>query len=210
MTRTFAENSHDLHNQFIFEMQISEMSYKRPRLTSIKTIEDHHRQDTPNPRICQSLLGSVIGILLAFSVTACDSGGPRISTYAVGGPKAERVAKVSEIVSKTAPPPSPIIDAHFVEEQIGDGRIGPSDFSSFCALTVAPDDLAAWRSALQPIESQNTPPKLVDPKQAQPWWVTPNDFSTLEFYSPKSLTGRYNGWVGIAPDGRIFVYSFTM
>jgi hypothetical protein len=42
-------------------------------------------------------------------------------------------------------------------------------------------------------------------KQAQPWWVTPNDFGALEFYSPKSLTGRNNGWVGIAPDGRIFV-----
>ncbi len=76
----------------------------------------------------------------------------------------ERVGKISKIVSKTAPPPSPIIDAHFVEEQIGDGRIGPSDFTSFCVLTVGPDYLAAWRSALHPIESQNTPPKLVDPK----------------------------------------------
>ena len=152
----------------------------------------------------------VIGLLLAVSVAACDSRGPQVSTHEVGGSEEERIAAVSKIVSKTAPPPSPIIGAHFVEEQIGDGRVGPSDFSSFCVLTVAPDDLDAWRSALQPIESQNRPPKLVDPKQAQPWWVTPNEFGTLDFYSPKSLTGRYNGWVGIAPDGRIFVYSFTM
>jgi hypothetical protein len=191
-------------------MQFRQMSQILRKQITIKTIEDQHRQDTPNPRICQSLFGSVIGILLAFSVTACDSGGPRVSTYDLGGSKAERVAKVSKIIGRTAPPPSPIIDAHFLEEQTGDGRFGPSDFASYCALTVAPDDLAAWRSALQPIESQNTPPKLVDPKQAQLWWVTPNDFSTLEFYSPKSLTGRYNGWAGIAPDGRIFVYSFTM
>jgi hypothetical protein len=184
------------------------MTYKLPRLFSIMIIENQHREDTPNPGIFQSFLGSVIGILLAFSLTACDSGGARVSTHEVGGSKAERVAEISKIISRTAPPPSPIIDAYFVEEQIGDGRLGPSDFRSFCALTVAADDLAAWRSALQPIEQHNTPPGL--PKQAQPWWVSPNDFSTLEFYSPKSLTGRNNGWVGIAPDGRIFVYSFTM
>jgi len=208
--RTFAKNPHDLHSQFKFEMQIRQESYKLPRQMTMRTIEDHHRQDTPNPRICQSLLGSVIGILLACSMTACDSRGSRASTQDVGGSKEERIAEVSKLMSRTATLPSPILDAHFVEEQTGDGRLGPSDFASFCALTIAPDDLAAWRSALQPIEPQNTTPKLVDPKQAQPWWVTPNDFSNLEFYSPKSLTGRYNGWVGIAPDGRIFVYSFTM
>ena len=176
----------------------------------MKTIEDHHPQDSPNPRICPRLWGSVIGILLACSVTACNSKAPRSSTQDVGGSQAERVAEISKIISRTTPQPSPILDAHFVEEQTGDGNLGPSDFASFCALTVAPGDLAAWRSALPPIEPHNTPPKLVNPKQAQPWWVTPNDFSTLEFYSPKSLTGRNNGWVGIAPDGRIFVYSFTM
>ena len=134
----------------------------------------------------------------------------QFSTSEVEGSKAERVAAVTKIISRTAPPPSPILDAHFVEEKFGDGIFGPSDFRSFCALTVAPDDLAAWRSALKPIEQRIRPTKLDVPKQAQPWWVSPNDFRTLEFYSPKSLTGRYNGWVGIAPDGRIFVYSFTM
>jgi len=176
----------------------------------MKTIQGRDRQDTRNPRISQNLLGSVIGILLACSMTACDSKGPRTSTRDLAGTKAERVAEVSRLISRAAPLPSPILDAHLVEEQTGDGRIGPSDFASFCAIRIAPEDLAAWRSALQPLEAQNTPPKLVDPKQAQPWWVTPSDFSTLEFYSPKSLTGRFNGWVGIAPDGRIFVYSFTM
>jgi hypothetical protein len=181
------------------------------RQITMRTIQDHHRRDTPDPRISQNLLGSVIGILLACSMTACEyKGPPRVSTQEVAGTKAERVAEVSKLISRTAPLPSPILDAHFVEEQTGEGRIGPSAFASFCAITVAPEDLAAWRSSLQPLEAQNTPPKLVDPKQAQPWWVTPSDFSTLEFHSPKSLTVRYNGWVGIAPDGRIFVYSFTM
>ncbi len=172
-------------------MHIRPVSLKPPRQITMKTIQDHHRQDTPNPRICLKFLGNVIGILLACSMTACDSKEPRASTQEVGGSKAERVAEVSKLISRTAPLPSPILDAHFIEEQIGDGRLGPSDFKSFCALTVAPDDLAAWLSALKPIAAQNTPPKLVDPKKAQPWWITPNDFSTLEFYSPKSLTGRY-------------------
>jgi hypothetical protein len=48
------------------------------------------------------------------------------------------------------------------------------------------------------------------PKKAQPWWVSGADLGALEFYSPHSLTGRVNGWGGIAPDGRIFIYSFTM
>jgi len=52
--------------------------------------------------------------------------------------------------------------------------------------------------------------KRAAPKKAQPWWVSGADLGALEFYSPHSLTGRANGWVGIAPDGRIFVYSFTM
>jgi hypothetical protein len=52
--------------------------------------------------------------------------------------------------------------------------------------------------------------KRASPKKAQPWWVSEEDLGALEFYSPDSLTGRSNGWVGVAPDGRIFVYSFSM
>lgn len=176
----------------------------------MSTITDHRPKVRPDSRLCRSLPGIVIGVLLGCFLTACDSGKPRSSGREVVGPKAERIAEVSKLIGRAAPPPSPMIDAQFFEEQTGDGKLGPSDFASFCAVTVAPDDLPAWRSALQPIEPQNTPPKLVDPKQPKPWWVTPKDFSVLEFYSPKSLTGRNNGWVGVAPDGRIFVYSFTM
>lgn len=93
------------------------------------------------------------------------------------------------------PLPSALLDAHFLEEQTGDGRLGPSDFAAFYALTVAPADLPAWRAALP---------------QPQPWWVGEDALDSLEFYSPKLLTGSSNGWVGLAPDGRIFVYVFTL
>ena len=141
-------------------------------------------------------------------MTACSPKGPAEASHEINGAQAERVAAVSALLSKRAPLPSPMVDAHFVEEQTGDGQLGPSDFAAFYALTVAPADLAAWRSALP--EAQNSPPQYVAPKQARPWWLTEDDFRGLTFYSPKSLTGRSNGWVGIAPDGRIFVYAFTM
>ena len=151
-----------------------------------------------------------LALLLLCSMTACSPKRPAESSREITGTQTERVAAVSPLISKHAPLPGPILDAQFVEEQTGDGQLGPSDFAAFYALRVAPADLAAWRSALPTIESQNTPPKYVAPKQTRPWWLTHDDFLSLTFYSPKSLTGRSNGWVGIAPDGRIFVYAFTM
>ena len=151
-----------------------------------------------------------LALLLLCSMTACSSKRPAESSREISGTQGERIARVSPLISKLAPLPSPIFDAHFIEEQTGDGQLGPSDFAAFYALTVAPADLAAWRSALPTIETQNTPAKYVTPKQPRSWWLTHDDFLGLTFYSPKSLTGRSNGWVGITPDGRVFVYAFTM
>jgi hypothetical protein len=149
-------------------------------------------------------------LLLLCSMAACSPKRPAESTREIGGTQAQRVAAVSQLVSKHAPLPSPLLDAHFVEQQTGDGQLGPSDFFAFYALTVAPADLAAWRSALPPITAPKTSLNYASPKQPQSWWLTQEDFRRLEFYSPKSLTGRSNGWVGIAPDGRIFVYAFKI
>ena len=151
--------------------------------------------------------------LILFSVcslAACSPKKPAESSREVEGTQAERIAQVSKIVTRNSPLPSALMDARFVEEQTGDGRLGPSEFKSFSVLAVAPADLPAWKAALAPLEAQNTPPAYVSPKQAASWWLTATDFAGLEFRSPKTLTGRVNGWVGIAPDGRIFVYSFTM
>lgn len=151
--------------------------------------------------------------LILFSVcslAACSPKKAAESSGEVGGTKVERIAGVSKFVARSSPLPSALLDAHFVEEQTGDGRLGPSDFKSFSVLAVAPADLPAWKAILAPLEAQNTPPGYVAPKQAMPWWLTAADFAGLEFHSPKSLSGRVNGWIGIAPDGRIFVYSFTM
>ncbi len=152
-----------------------------------------------------------LALPLLLSITACSPKRPAESSREICGTQPERIAAVSQLISKHAPLPGALLDAHFLEQQVGDGQLGPSDFTSFYALTVAPTDLAAWHSALAPIQPPNTPPKYFTPKQPFPWWLTHDDFLRLKFYDPTSLTGRSNGWVGIAPDsGKIFVYVFTM
>jgi hypothetical protein len=161
-----------------------------------------------NIRRCSYISMKTIVVLLLCMMAACTPSKPFELSHEITGTQSERIEKVSQLIK--APLPSPLLDAYHVEQQIGDGQLGPSDFTGFYALTVAPADLAAWRSALPKMQASNTPPKYVTPKQPLPWWLTHNDFLELTFYSPKLLTGRSLGWVGIAPNGKIFVYTFTM
>lgn len=122
---------------------------------------------------------------------------------------------ISKLLSTIAPLPSALLDAHLLEEQTGDGRLGPSDFAAFYALRVAPAALPAWRAALSKPATWNhfandNAIRRAAPTQPQPWWVSEADLASLAFYSTKFLTGSSNGWVGLAPDGRIFVYAFTL
>ena len=150
-------------------------------------------------------------VLLLCSITACTSKRPVESSHEIAGSQAERIAAVSKLITKHSPLPSPLLDANFIEEQTGDGRLGPSDFTSFCAVSVAAADALAWRAALAPLEEQNTPPKYAAPKDPVPWWLPSAEFLHLEFHSPNSLTGCDNGWVGIdLQHERIYIYSFTM
>lgn len=69
-------------------------------------------------------------IVSLVTVIACKkSSSPGKSTYEVNGSSAERIAAVSALITKHRAPPTAIVDAHFLEEQIGDGGLGPSDFS---------------------------------------------------------------------------------
>jgi hypothetical protein len=126
-------------------------------------------------------LVQILALFLLCSMTACGPQRPAESSREITGTQAERIVAVSKLVTRHSPLPSPLRDAHFAEQQAGDGRLGPSDFYAFYALTVAPADLAAWRVALAPLEPQNTPPKYVAPKQPLPWWLTQDDFLRLTF-----------------------------
>lgn len=160
------------------------------------------------------LTGSTSG-LLACAMNACGQKNVQVSAREATGSKEERIAQTAKLLTIPAPLPGTVLDAHFIEETVGDGRLGPSDFTTFYALSVSSNDVKAWKSALAKSKPANTfsnddEIKRAAPKKAKTWWVSAADLPKLEYFSPHSLTGNANGWVGIAPDGRIFIHTFTM
>jgi hypothetical protein len=150
-------------------------------------------------------------LVVLISVAGCTAKRPAESSREVTGTQSERIAAVSAFIAKHTTLPTVLADASFLEEQVGDGSLGPPDFSAFYVLSVAPSDIPVWRAALSPLEPQNTPARYAAPKKGAPWWLQASEFGSLELYSPKLLTGRGNGWIGIHPQtGKIFVYAFTM
>jgi hypothetical protein len=121
-----------------------------------------------------------------------------------------RVANITKQLSRSGNLPGALLDAHFLEEKIGDGVLGPSDFFAFYALKIPVADIPAWQAALATSPVVNNSGTFASPKSPVPWWISEEEFFKLELFGPKPLTGRYNGWLGISPDGRIFIYSFTM
>ena len=181
----------------------------------MNTNQKYNHQNIPILRLGKSLLASALGVVLACSMSACGQKNAKVSTHEVDGSQEQRITMITKQLSKAGPLPGALLDANFVEEQSGDGRLGPSDFKSFYALKIATADIPVWKSALSKSKPANTfsnddQIKHAAPKDAQPWWANAVDISKLEFFSPQSLTGNANGWIGIAPDGRIFIHVFTI
>lgn len=155
---------------------------------------------------------AVLILLLAVLVTACGrqpaSKPAKQSDYEMTGDKTERIAGVAKILSATATLPSVVEDAFFLEEQTGDGQLGPSDFSSFCVVVVAPENAARWKAILSP---SPTAPEYSKPQKATAWWISEQDFKSLEFFKPAPLSTRMIGWVGVSTNsGKIYVHTETM
>ncbi|MCC6458638.1 MAG: hypothetical protein IT328_27060 [Caldilineaceae bacterium] len=146
----------------------------------------------------------IAGLLLS----ACNHvRAPAPSFYEVSGSQAERVNAVTEIISKSQPLPTPLMDAYFVEEKMGDGELGPADYRSFYRLEVAPEDVGAWQALLSPLTGI---PDYPAPMQPASWWVDEESFSLLQFYAPDTLTSRTHGWIAISPEnGHIFIFTYT-
>lgn len=129
----------------------------------------------------------------------------RVSSEVMGEP-GERVAAVVKMLRLPPALAATVIDAHAVSERVGDGRLGPSDFSDFQLLRVTPANLAQWRAMLKPIE----PPVYATPNVPMAWWAGGPEFASLEFFKGDALTGRQVSWVGIgAASGLIYIHSVT-
>jgi hypothetical protein len=91
-------------------------------------------------------------IVCLFAVTACSgSSPPKTFVNEVAGSGTERITSISIILTKHKALPTAILDAHFIEEQIGDGFLGPSDFRAFYSIEVAPQKVLQWTQVLTPL-----------------------------------------------------------
>lgn len=154
-----------------------------------------------NALLCLPLLSLVCASL------GCDSGTPTKSHTVPGGPP-ERIAAVQRIIQQSGPLPGMIREAEIVEQQCGDGRLGPSDFTTFIRIKVDAADISKWKVPLQPAREKKD---FVTPREPVRWWVSEEEFHKLELYEPKALFGRTNGWVGFSSDQKtIYVMIYTM
>lgn len=174
----------------------------------------------PNPspaskRLHACFFTAIFPVVALLLVTSC---GPRSSsTEQSASPAAtkpvsveERVEIITKQLSRKGKLPGVLLDAQFLEEKVGDGVLGPSDFHAFYALTVPVADLPAWRAALKGSLLDKSTSAYAAPKAATPWWVSKADYEKLDLFGPNLLTGRFNGWVGLSANGHIFIYAFTM
>jgi hypothetical protein len=148
-------------------------------------------------------------IVCLLAIAACSKTSPlKSSAYEVTGSSTERIASVLAIVTKHQAPPTDLLDAHFLEEQIGDDVFGPSDFRGFYLIKVAPQDISRWMQIFKPLEEKA---EYAAPVQPRDWWITRDTFTSLQFYKPDILTGAVHGWIGVSQQtGCIYIFTFTM
>jgi hypothetical protein len=151
-----------------------------------------------------------VAVALWILCGACGSRPPVPVSREITGTVQQRVTTIGAMLGNGTPMPSALRDAYFVEDQLGDGKLGPSDFQAFYRLTVAPKDLPTWRAAMSPLDSAAMAPSYAAPRDPRAWWLSPEDFKALAFYNPASLTPRRNGWIGVHPmSGVIYIFTFT-
>ena len=61
----------------------------------------------------------------------------------------ERVEVMKKIIEPLAKIPTGILDAHYTESKIGDGRLGPSDYFFYAFIKVSKGDEKKWSHDLK-------------------------------------------------------------
>ena len=120
----------------------------------------------------------------------------------------ERVEVMEKIIEPLAKLPLEILDAHYIESKIGDGRLGPSDFFFYASIKVSKVDAKKWSKNLK--KPYNGVTQFSSPEIPKEWWLTKEKFMKLRLYETKTYFGRYSGWMAIDDaNGMIYVHTFT-
>ena len=126
----------------------------------------------------------------------------------------ERVAVMNKIIEPLSEVPSEILDAHYIETRIGDGKadlfagLGPSDFLFYALIKVPIEDANKWSQNLK--EPYNGVKDFSSPEGDKKWWLAKEKFMELRLYETKTYLGRYNGWMAIDDaNGLIYVHTYT-
>ena len=148
----------------------------------------------------------MITVLVAFGCSRSTA--PKLTTRALADTPSDRVDVMVKVIEKHAPLPGLIRSVEGLEEQIGSGRIGPSDFRFFARIGVQKEDISSWKSAAG---AKLSSAAYEAPQSSPSWWLSEDEFKGVTLYSPKTLFGRSNGWIGFsADDETLYVMTFTM
>lgn len=149
-------------------------------------------------------------ILICFLLTACDQSASRKKSKETIPYTSERIVEISHLIDKQKLLHLNPKSSQCIEEQIGDGYLGPSDFFIFCVLSVAPKDITSLRHTLSPLQTDGTSTHYATPRKKVDWWLSEAEFKKLELFKPELLLYRQNGWTGIsASTGKIYFFGFT-
>ena len=115
---------------------------------------------------------------------------------------------MADFLGKRVKVPGEIRDVWYVEERIGDGFLGPSDYRAFLVLQVRGEDVRGWERLLKPLAQAAG---YTAPETPRSWWVSQEEFQRLHLFEPAPLARSTHGWAAVAPDsGRIYVFSYSM
>ncbi len=131
----------------------------------------------------------------------------KVSAQEMTGTNSQRIDQIEVLLKQYQPFPKPLENAHFLEEKIGDGILGPADYLRFYALTASSINLSDWVKTLKIIEQR---PSYTAPAVLPPWWVTKQDFNTLKFYKLSTPSGEDHGWIGVSENlKKAYIFTFS-
>ena len=67
----------------------------------------------------------------------------------------ERISTMNKIIGPISSVPSKILDTHYIETKIGNGRIGPSDYYFYASIKASKGEVKKWSQPISKIHIDN-------------------------------------------------------